>query len=990
MHHVPSQAGPIARGASLVEWLLSRFSYVVVPAAITLLTLFALYGQESFYTSPEPLRLEFRALPDAEATFTPAAALTELRSRPLVAQRNTYRAEFPFWILVPQLQSQHAYSLIEFPSRHATEVTCRDADTLHALGTADRHSTSGALERTKAGFAIDLGTLSSRPDALLCRIAHTGPGRITVLARSPSELGLTEHAFHHGAGMLEGGLLTLAFFTLVMAAINRESRYVLLAVWLVCNLRMAALSMGWDTQWLGREIPPDWMSSVRKLTMATYYLITYALFSEFFRQDLNRVGYSWLLRLAQTLGLALMGAALIAPYATFLPILWSVSSFGIAVIIFFLARILIFIRSRTALWVSLALVVVLLATFSEVLAAAFGLRFLITSFNSITAALASSLLVTMAMAEQMRAEKQERVRAQEELSRTYESTPVGLFTLDANGRFLRTNTAMQSMLGLGTDVPANRHWSEHFETGAWDTLQHIAAQEGGGEAELRGRPRDDEPPPWFLVRAVQLGDWIEGSLQDITERVEATDRLRYLANHDPLTGALNRHGIEGVLTTSVASAGRDRPLVVAYLDLDRFKLVNDLYRNQAGDEVLKQVSERIHKVLATDHFLGRLGGDEFLVVMRDTHMDIAARRAERILQVVNDAPYRFGNQSFQVQVSIGLIEVSPGMDAADAVSTAERACREAKSGHSAPLVAYARDSEAHKGRAEELRLIKALGNKHLPAGLHLVMQPIMSLRRPHDSLNFEILLRMRDSAGNNVPVNKVLDAAEASGNMARLDKWVLTQTLQWLERNQAQLPKTRFVSVNFSGASLNDQTFVRDILDILARYESVVPRLCIEITEGVALHDLQYTSDFISRIKARGASIALDDFGSGYTSFTYLSNLQADALKIDGAFVQSMSRHPANVAIVAAIVELARNLGMRSIAEGVEDATMLETLAEIGADYIQGYVIARPQSLETLLAADSAASYIDEPELAELVRRLADERNAADDAAAQEGPANYH
>lgn len=968
-------------------WLLTHLSYYWVPAVIGLVSLVILISQENLYEAKDYTPLSFGFVVDKKAELNPAEALKRIDTGSPAAHLDTHRSEAPYWILLPLARASPNQTVIELASRHTQELTCWNGGNLRRLGSADRHGTSGAIRTAKAGFAIELGELASKPQSLLCRAEHSGPARITANAWTPVELAQDEHDFHRGAGLLEGGLLTLALFTLVMAVVNREARYVLLAVWLIGNLRLAAISLGWDTQWLGYRIPPEWMPQARKITIALYYLVTYTLFSQFLRADLSRVSYDWLLKAGQ-ISVILLIMALALPFKQFLPIMWAIVTFGIGVMIFFLTRILIFQRSRTAIWFGCALAVVLLASFSEVLAAAFDLKILVTAFNSVTAALASSLLVALALAERMRAEREERVRTQEALSRTYEATPVGLFTLDAEGRFLRTNTAMQSILKLGGRNPAGQRWQDHFEANAWETLQRIAAQSDGGEAELRGLPRGEGgSAPWLLVRAVQAGDYIEGSLQDITERIEATEKLRFLANHDLLTGALNRHGIEGVLDAAVPIVAQNRPLMVAYLDMDRFKLVNDLYRNKAGDEVLKQISRRIRAILEPDdHFLGRLGGDEFLVVMRDTPPVAATRIGRKILQALNEEPYHFGHQTFQLQVSMGLIEVAPHIRSADAISTAERACREAKTGSQGPLVVYERDAAAFQERAEELQLIKALGDKHLPAGLYLVMQPILSLRKPHDSLNFEILLRMRDAAGNEVPVDKLLDAAEASGNIARVDKWVLTQTLEWLDQNLSRLPKTRFVSVNFSGASLNDQTFVKDVFAILKRYQSVVPHLCIEITEGVALNDLEHTSQFIDRVKESGASIALDDFGAGYTSFSYLRNLQADALKIDGSFVQSINRHPANVAIVAAIVELARNLGMRSIAEGVETAEMLETLAEIGTDYIQGYVVARPQPLDTLLTAEATINYIEDSEVATLVRRLAEEGSSM----GMMGPANYH
>jgi EAL domain-containing protein (putative c-di-GMP-specific phosphodiesterase class I) len=192
---------------------------------------------------------------------------------------------------------------------------------------------------------------------------------------------------------------------------------------------------------------------------------------------------------------------------------------------------------------------------------------------------------------------------------------------------------------------------------------------------------------------------------------------------------------------------------------------------------------------------------------------------------------------------------------------------------------------------------------------------------------------------------------------------VLANTLKWLERHNDALASTRFVTMNLSGASLNDEKFVQDAFSMLRDHPRAVQRLCVEITEGVALHDLDNTRRFIDRVRGYGAKLALDDFGAGYTSFSYLKELPADALKIDGSFIKGVNAHPANLAIVEAIVELGRNFGMQTIAEWAEDRATVESLAQIGVDYVQGYAIARPQEAEKLIGAASAASFITDPDV---------------------------
>lgn len=952
--------------------LVASYSFYVAPLAILLLSALLLFTQSSLYAARGHLDLPIRIQAEqADRPLAPAQALERLEQVSPVPIEHTRLSEAPFWFSVslPAPAASAADRIIEFPSRHTTSLECWNAETLQWLGQADQEAVTGHLHAVKAGHALPVASLDGAA-SVLCRTTQLGPANISAALWAADELEKSTLAFHRSAGLLEGGLLTLAVFYLMAAAINREGRYVVFAAWLIGNLRLGALSMGWDIQWLERLISPEWLPTVRQLSMATYYLLTYTLFSQFFRSELGRIGYGWLLRVVLYNGVLLFALALILPYSTFLPVMWGLVAIGVAGVVFFLTRLLIIVRSRIALWYSLALTLVLMATFGEIITAVFRTQSVSGVLNSVTAALAASLMTAVAFAEQMRAERKQRVQAQAELHSAYQVTPVGLFTLALDGTFVRANPALHRKLGISPAALRDTRWQDHFGADSWDSLLTASSQQpDGGQAELR-RPDATGEIRGYLLRAMRSGDCIEGSLQDITERLKATETLRFLANHDSLTTSLNRRGVEQALSVALAREDQDSPLSLAYLDLDRFKLLNDLYGHHIGDDVLRQVHTRISQVLNPGHQLGRLGGDEFLIVMADTPLVLASDVGRRIVQAIRGTPFRVNSRAFQVHVSIGIIEATPGMTFSEAISAADRACRDAKKKPTQHIVVYERHAPEFREHAEQLRLIEELGSSFNARGLFLEMQPIMSLRDPEGALDFEVLLRMRDANQTLVPAGKILAAAEASGHMADLDKWVLTTTLNWLREHRHELANTRFVCVNLSGSSLNDEAFIEDLSALLCDYEDLLHLLCIEITESVALHDLQNTCRVVDSLRERGIKIALDDFGAGYTSFSYLKELSADAVKIDGSFVRSMTRHPADIAIVEAIVELTHNLGMRSIAEWVEDHKTLQALADMGVDYVQGYVIARPQSSEALLQASSAASFITDPDLAELVRDI--------------------
>ncbi|HAV35137.1 MAG TPA: diguanylate cyclase, partial [Massilia sp.] len=757
----------------------------------------------------------------------------------------------------------------------------------------------------------------------------------------------------------------LALFVLLTAFINRQRLYVLFAGWLILNLRVGALSAGWDIQWLGQSLPADWLLLSRTVTITLYGIATLTLYQYLLRESLDDLRYSAPMRIMQWLCMPMLVAAIVVPFRVFLPMLWVICTCCLSMMTVGLFKIMVESRNRVASWFAASFALTFLASLAEIVAAALGVREVVGVINSVTAALASSLLAALAVAEQMRLETQKRVAAQAELEHAYEAMPVGLFTLDLHGLFLSANPALCRMLACETPVSSRTLWQQFFDEATWFSLREQVHQQTNVEMEIASREGERR----FLVRATLAHGRIEGVLEDITEKTKATEQLKFMANNDPLTRVFNRRGIEKAFENAAVSLAAGKPLAVAYIDLDRFKLINDLFGHSAGDEVLKQVCERMAMMLAGGQQIGRVGGDEFVIVMPDTAIPLASLICRGIVERIGGTPYRVGDKAFHVRGSVGLIEVSDGMPMKDAISTADRACREAKEA-SDGLVVYERNARAFHEREAELNLVAKLQGPLATDGLFIEMQPIMSLKSPHESLNFEVLLRMRGADGKVMPAGPLIGAAEKCGRAGVIDRWVLATTLGWIAENAGRLPNTRFVCMNLSGASLNDERFVQDTLEILARHVHVASRLCMEITESVALHDLDNTRRFIDQVRNFGVKVALDDFGAGYTSFSYLKELPADVLKIDGNFIVNINAHPANVAIVEAIVNLAVNLGMKTIAEWAEDAATVQTLAEIGVDYVQGWAVARSQAPEKILSAASSASFIDDAVLLEMLPSL--------------------
>ena len=960
---IDSRASFPARAHQVVDGVLRIFAYYIIPIGIGLISLLALVFWQNQYSVSDDVKLSMQVVAPDGPALAPAIALDRLHQAQPVTAYNTRLSEAPVWFAFHTLDRASGADVIEFPSRHAIDLACWDAATLQSLGAASRSLSLPSLSIVKAGFALQLARL---PGQVLCRAHFSGPAQLTVRQWPNKQFALSIEQYHRKSGLLDGGMIVLALFVLVTALINRQVLYVLFAGWLILNLRIGALSGGWDIQWLGQVVPASWLLLSRAVTITLYGIATLTLYQTLLRDNPAYFRYRWPLRVMQWAALPMLIAAVALPYRIFLPILWCMCLVCFSMMTIGLVHIIVETRTRVALWFAASFGITFVAQLAEVVSAALGMREVLGIFNSVTAALASSLLAALAVAEQMRLETARRVEAQEELKHAYEAMPVGLFTLDVSGHFLSANPALLKMLGQAGITVGRTRWKQFFAEGVWSQLHDMVHGDADAELEIHNR----EGSKCFRVRATLARGRIEGVLEEITEKAKAIELLLFMANNDPLTKVFNRRGIEKIFENAMPPVADGKPLALAYLDLDRFKLINDLFGHTAGDEVLRQVCERMATMLAGGQQIGRVGGDEFVIVMPDTAIPLASLICRGIVDCIGNTPYRVGDKAFHVRGSIGLIEVNAGMQMKDAVSTADRACREAKSGRKDGLVVYERNAAAFHEREAELILVAQLSSSNATEGMFLEMQPIMSLKAPHASLNFEVLLRMREKDGRVVGAGPIIGAAEKSGRAGVIDRWVLGTTLAWIETHAASLTNTQFVCMNLSGASLNDERFVQDTIDILGRHVHAAGRLCMEITESVALHDLDNTRRFIDQVRNFGVKIALDDFGAGYTSFSYLKELPADVLKIDGNFIVNINAHPANVAIVEAIVNLAVNLGMKTIAEWAEDTATVRTLAEIGVDYVQGFAVARSQPPERMLTAASSASFIQNEELALLARAL--------------------
>lgn len=435
---------------------------------------------------------------------------------------------------------------------------------------------------------------------------------------------------------------------------------------------------------------------------------------------------------------------------------------------------------------------------------------------------------------------------------------------------------------------------------------------------------------------------------DVSDKYALEQELRWQATHDSLTHLIGRQEFEYLLHQTQAKTDEH---TLIYLDLDQFKLVNDTAGHLAGDTLLCQVADLFRLTIAEIHCLARMGGDEFAVLVAG-NVDIAMQVAESLRAVLTDYRYQHLGRTYQITVSIGVVpNISGQTDTHMLMAMADAACYAAKNAGRNQVRLY-QDSDAYlMGQQAEMALVSDLYAALEHNRFELYAQKIVGLQAStaDEGLHFEILLRLRDVDGKLVSPAVFIPAAENYGLIYRIDRWVIEQTLKLLGDHADMLAAISVCAINLSGQSFAQPDLVAFIRENMLKTGVPGHKLCFEVTETAAVSQLSQVADFIREMSAFGCQFALDDFGSGQSSFRYLKHLPVNYLKIDGSFVQDMLKDKMNEALVRGMHEIAQSLGMLTIAEFVETGDVADVLRDIGADYAQGWHFHRAQPLQDLL-----------------------------------------
>ena len=444
-----------------------------------------------------------------------------------------------------------------------------------------------------------------------------------------------------------------------------------------------------------------------------------------------------------------------------------------------------------------------------------------------------------------------------------------------------------------------------------------------------------------LVGAVVL-------MHDITELRGQHRQMSYQATHDALTGLVNRREFERRLSESADIARRgEASHMLCYLDLDRFKIVNDTSGHLAGDSMLREVAKLLREALRDSDTIARLGGDEFGMLLVGCPLDKARQIADDVCRSIANYRFVWHDRVFNIGVSIGLIEIGREAGSVEQLlAAADSACYVAKKEGAGRVSVYSARDEALARSTGEIEWLQRLQSALKEERFALYYQPIVSaFGNDTDGPSMEVLLRMLDENGAEIQPNEFVAAAERYRLMASVDRWVVHNTLGALSRNAFQLARDRSVAINISGQTLSDPLFLEFVVETLDQTGVHPDQVCFELAESAVVGNLEQARRFVGVLHGMGCKFTIDDFGSGVGSFSSLKSLPLDYLKLDGSFMRNLARDSVAQTMVTAMIKLARTLNFKIIAEQVEDSAALDAARKMGVDYVQGFVIARPSRL---------------------------------------------
>jgi diguanylate cyclase (GGDEF)-like protein/PAS domain S-box-containing protein len=556
-------------------------------------------------------------------------------------------------------------------------------------------------------------------------------------------------------------------------------------------------------------------------------------------------------------------------------------------------------------------------------------------------------------------------RSKRQAQYTLESISEGVITTDNDGRIDYMNVAAETLTGTNRDDAAGHRVGELFtlvddadRRPLGDPVERCLAMRRrvnmGRRAVMVSADGENEHSVEITASPVRgPSNSISGTVvvfHDVSELRGLTRKMSYQATHDPLTGLINRREFERRLDEAMDTAHSEEAVhIMFYMDLDRFKAVNDSCGHLAGDNMLREVAALIKDQVRDSDFVGRLGGDEFGALLIGCPIDKARQIATDICNAV--AAYRFvwKDKIFNIGISIGLVEISHASGTLqDLMSAADSACYMAKQEGRGKVHVYSARDEAVARERGDIQWLRQLQTALHEDRFELAVQPIIAMSGRADSgPSVEVFIRLNDGHGRTRNTAEFLRPAERYQMMPQIDRWVINASLAAISSGEIKLPTQRSCAINLSGQTLGDEAFLGFVVDALDRSGVSPSSICFEVTEAAILSNVQHAQRFIEVLHGIGCEFSLDDFGSGLGSFSSLKHLPIDYLKIDGTYTRNLRSDLVNQEMVSAMIKLARTMQFRIVAEQVENQEDFDWLRDVGVDFAQGQFIDAPALLGT-------------------------------------------
>lgn len=537
----------------------------------------------------------------------------------------------------------------------------------------------------------------------------------------------------------------------------------------------------------------------------------------------------------------------------------------------------------------------------------------------------------------------------------YENNPTMYLSLDTEHNIVSVNRHGVALLGRPESEIIGRNFCA-LHTDAAAVAEHLKRSQTQDSTvqtwQAQLSPANGDKLTWLRSRASKVLD-PKGDVrilvvcEDITEERRLREQVDYRATHDELTGLLNRQEFEQVLARATLDAQENGTThALCFLDLDRFKSVNDTYSYAAGNELLKQTAQRLGGVIRDTDVLARLGGDKFALLLTSCSASKAWTIAQGILETLRDYAFMWQTSRVRIGACIGIVPVNEtARDAQSVLQVADAACLVAKEFGSNSIHVLREDDVLVAKRNTEMAWANTLRSALAEDRIEIFAQPIVNLQDPDALPGYETLARLRDEDGALWSPEIFINAAARHGLLRELDQTVVRKVLRYLSQHDPSTAPYRWVSINLSGNSLTNHDFSKFLIDAIRKSAVPPEKLCFEITETSMITNLTQVIELIADVKALGCHFALDDFGTGLSSFQYLKLLPVDYLKIDGSFIRDLLTDPIDRAMVKSINDIAHIMGKKTVAEFVETGAVATELKAMKVDAAQGYFYARPHPI---------------------------------------------